>query len=202
YGALFFDVAESLAATDWTTYSAIGLGRIRPAAVSEGDIWRFTAFFGGEHPLDLIIADHRGRTEPAVADRHLLAEQGRWVAREGFWVAATWRVDRVHLDEGRRLFAGVVKRDPMLATQVGFLRRVVCAPQRDQSLTATKAAHSKSKGSRAKPRRPSAPSETAAKPPARSEPHDQTDALKPREVGPIEGPAYGKADPEECRPAA
>src|ERR1022692_1516524 len=81
FAEAFFDVADSVNATDWMMLQAVGLHRFS-LPPTEGECWRYLAFFGGPFVLDLMVADHLDRPEPTCPDRHLHAERARFLVRD------------------------------------------------------------------------------------------------------------------------
>ncbi len=79
--------------------------------------------------LDILIADYRGD-----AASHILAEKGRWLAREkADWWRSDGRIDRKHFEAGTKLFADVIiaKRcegDRLFLHQLKFLQWVSRQP--------------------------------------------------------------------------
>ena len=81
YATYFFDVLDARHATDWMLAQAVGLFNFS-SPPTEGQNWRYLAWFGGPHVLDLVIADHLGLSRPTVSDLHDLADRARFLVRE------------------------------------------------------------------------------------------------------------------------
>jgi hypothetical protein len=77
YGQIFFHVADALGAVGWLSSQVIGVGEWSHRQPTERDIWKYLAIAAGPIVLDLMIADHLHRPDPAMPNRALLAAQGR-----------------------------------------------------------------------------------------------------------------------------
>jgi hypothetical protein len=81
YTELFFDVANHLNARDWISACAVGVGPWGLWDPNESNIWRWSAYHGGEIVLDLLVADYLSLPNPAHPNRHELAEEIRTLVR-------------------------------------------------------------------------------------------------------------------------
>jgi hypothetical protein len=124
YSKVFFDVRDALAkgAGDWLMLQAVGVHAGSGREPSESDVWRYWALGGGTNIVDLLIADHRGRHEPEMPDRALLASRGRFLVR---WFTTDWScraAGAAILKEGYRLIVKRLKRDATLRAHFQGLR--------------------------------------------------------------------------------
>jgi len=130
----FFDVLDSINANDWMYIQAVGVHSFS-LPPTEGECWRYLAFVGGSLVLDLVIADHLGRTEPCYPDRHRLAEGALFIVRDHASLTQTGRpADPEIVEEYCRQYredvrSGRRKPDPAIALHLKFLRLAAKLPR-------------------------------------------------------------------------
>jgi len=78
---VFFDVPMNRSGTDWILTRVIGIGPWGPAEPTLKQIWTYAALAGGPFLVDLLTADYFDRSEPAIPNRRLLAEQAEVCVR-------------------------------------------------------------------------------------------------------------------------
>jgi len=103
---VFFNVADRLDAHDWLVTNVVQIWKLDPDNPDEGRMWKWLAVAFGPHAVDIMIDDRLGRPEPILADRPLVAAQGRWIAREAAYSTSGRPRPRKFFDEEWRLFRG------------------------------------------------------------------------------------------------
>jgi hypothetical protein len=103
FAATFFDVLSYRQATDWLMEEAVGLRPGLGRLPTEREVWGYFALTGGPLLLDLLVAEHFGRSEPNIPDRKRLAAKARLIVRAFTAGDSQLEMDGL-LMEGQRLF--------------------------------------------------------------------------------------------------
>jgi hypothetical protein len=134
FATLFFDVLDSLHATDWLLFQAVALyGSLCPP--TEAQCWRYLALAGGPVILDLVVSDYLGRPEPYYPDRHELAERARFLVWDHASLTQTGNpADPEIIEAYCRFYQHEARRrgkklDPRVAWHLKFLRMAAKLPK-------------------------------------------------------------------------